>query len=115
MQGPQIESGYFTGAGAAKTIELGFKPRGISVFNPAATTTELAEMHWFEGQSETAGAGMSRNAAGASAPLTTTGIKLVTTGSVQTSDPVQITGAYGFTIPAGMNINADVIFWRAFR
>jgi len=115
MQGPVVEHGSFTGAGAAVDVEVGFKPSSIEVWNPAATTTESAEMRWLVGMSETAGVSQERDAAGAQSLLTTTGIKLKTGASIQTTDPVQNTGYEGFTIPAGMAVSGDTIYWRAIR
>lgn len=121
MPYPLFHSDTFTAsaseASGGKTIDLGFVPDFVKVYNK--TANEIFELH------RDMGSGLSVKYVriaddGSTSNYNFTfqgsgGIELVDTTTINTSNPVQKTKVQGFKIPAGEVTENDVFFWIAQR
>lgn len=117
----RMNSGSFTvsDGSAATNIACGFVPEYIRVANANVATTEIAILEDFKDQADgdSFAHEQTDNDGGSDATSIgvegTNGLSAYNTNSVQATDPVQITGGQGFTIPAAFYDTNDVIHWVA--
>lgn len=105
--------------GAAQNVACGFVPEFVIVFNKDASTGDNFMLFDFKDQADTDSAAIKAIADdGTTSNVNileegTNGLSAYNTNSVQTTDPVQITGGQGFTIPAGFSDTGDTVYWVA--
>jgi hypothetical protein len=114
MKYPQIKMGTFTvtsGEGSGgKIINLGFVPEYVLLRNvTAATQYELFD-------TETDAYGLQHKAASTyHVFLTSGGLSMVDTVTIDTGNPVRKTKVQGFSVPAAAIAQNDVCHWMAIR
>lgn len=105
-----MAEGTVTGTGAAIAVALGFQPRSVDLFN----TTGKAILHW----TNTMGAGKGyKILTGIDATADTVSLhSLISSGGITVESGDQDT-KQGFIIgtDTDINVNAEVIYYRAFR
>ena len=115
----KIKTGTFTSAsGTSETIELGFKPDRVDIFNQSATQGEVIKAEWF---GSAMGDGKEfRYLLGASSVIAmafvSSGGNFITkTGSstTVTNGVLTTTGKEGFTIDSAFLDASDVVWWEA--
>lgn len=121
MPYPLIYTGNFQASGdeasGGKTIELGFVPEYVKVFNKTADTIfELLKdmdseksVKWerIKDDGATGDYNFTYQSSG--------GIELVDTTTINTGNPVQQTKEQGFKIPSGELTEDDYVYWIAMR
>lgn len=105
--------------GAAQNVACGFVPEFVMVYNLDATDGDNRLLLDFKDQADgdSVAIVMMDNDGGSDRVSIieegTNGLSAYKTNSVQTSDPVQITGGQGFTIPANFSDTGDTLYWVA--
>lgn len=120
---PQVKFGHFQSAGTAYNLELGFIPDYLELINANAVTGEVAVIKWFGAEQgddkafqytilvdngSTGDANFATVASGGHASA-------FDTQTVNTSNPVKITGEYGVTIAATWMDDDDEIWYVAMQ
>lgn len=119
----QIRTGHFQADGDAYNLELGFIPNYLKLINANAGTGEVAVIEWF-GQDQ--GDDKAFQCTIIADNGTTSGVNFNTvasggyasefdTQSINTSNPVQVTGEYGVTIAATWMDDDDEIWYVAIQ
>jgi len=124
-------TGSVTGTGADIDVELGFKPSYVKVFNKTAIEAGVAEsdvaLEWFEGMAADSAikhniaipydnsTAVAETKAANMEFITANGITILETSTVQTADPVTMTGFTGFRIPAAFQAASDELYYIASR
>ena len=119
----EIVTGAVTGTGSDINVDIGFTPSYVKVINRSKLGTggNLAGLEWFDGMGDDNALGLNVIADDGStttfnvANKTSDGITPKKTSSVQTSDPVTVTGITGFQIPAAFQSNGDELYYIAIR
>lgn len=119
----QFKTGTITGTGSDIDVDLGFIPSYVKVINRTAlgAAGTLVALEWFEGMGDDNAVGInaiqddSATTTYNLANKTSDGITSLQTSSVQTSDPVAMTGFNGFRIPAAFQAADDELYYIAAR
>ena len=118
-----IKTGKFVATGSDVILDLGFVPDYLKLFNANAATGEVMAIEWFN----QAGAGKefhttviadNGTTGNASFGYVSSGGEVeatVESTTVQTSDPVQVTGKRGVQIDASWMDDGDVIYYIAIK
>lgn len=121
MPYPLIYTGTFTAsaseASGGKTIDLGFVPEYVKVFNK--TANEIFELlKDMESGKSVKWVRIADDGSSGNYNFTyqsSGGIELVDTTTINTGNPVQQTKTQGFKIPSGEIAENDVFYWMAMR
>jgi len=116
-------TGSVTGTGADIDVDLGFQPSYVKVINRTqlGTAGNLVGLEWFQGMGDDNALGINAVQDDSStttynlADKTSDGITPIATNSVQTTDPVTVTGFNGFQIPAAFQSDGDELYYIAAR
>ena len=98
-----------TGTGSDIDVELGFTPSYVKVIN----RTQATMLEWVQGMGDDNG--IEYASGGGLTSVTSDGITALSTSSVQTTDPVTVTGFNGFQIPAAFQSDGDELYYIAAR
>jgi hypothetical protein len=117
----QIQVGHFEADGNAVNIQLGFVPDHVKIFNQMAALGENIGAEWFgidggDNAGFTIGS-MSKDSAGTTTRYNASAayVSDYDATSVQTSDPIQVTGGQGFIVAASFMDDGDEIWYMAMR
>jgi len=119
----QIKTGKFTATGSDVILNLGFVPDYLKLFNANAASGEVMAIEWFNQSGE--GKEFHTTRIADSGSTGNTNFSYVSSGgeveatveeaTVQTSDPVQVTGKRGVQIDASWMDDGDVIYYLAIQ
>ena len=111
----KFKSGTFTSAsGGAESIDLGFAPDKVVLFNQNATTNEVIRVDWYGSEMGDGKEFKTFISLGASYAASGGNIISATTSSPSVSDgKLSFSGKEGFTIDADFLDSGDVCWWEA--
>jgi len=121
----QFKTSTITGTGSDIDVDLGFKPSYVKVINRTNLGTNADQvLEWFEGMGDDNAVAWQR----ADSILTdetiqqhslvnkvSGGITILEISTVQTTDPITVTGFNGFRIPAAFQAVDDELYYIAAR